>query len=64
MIIDTHDHPIVDPVWRLYEHAVRRFGPVSTMIERDDHIPPLADLLAELDHARKLAAPILRERAA
>lgn len=64
VIIDTHDHPIVDPVWRLYEHAVRRFGPVSTMIERDDHIPPLAELLAELDHARKLAAPILRERAA
>jgi hypothetical protein len=29
-------------------------GPVATMIERDDHIPPLADLLNELDVARRL----------
>ena len=59
LLIDTHDAPIIDPVWRLYAHAVRRFGPVSTMIERDDHIPPLADLLVELDHARRIAQPIL-----
>jgi hypothetical protein len=58
-IIDTHDEPIVDPVWELYEAAVRRFGPVSTMIERDDNIPPLEELLAELDQARMIAAPIL-----
>ena len=63
MIIDTHDAPIIDPVWQLYVQAVRRFGPVSTMIERDDNIPPLAELLAELDHARRLAEPILREAA-
>ncbi|MEG0007750.1 MAG: DUF692 domain-containing protein [Aeromonas sp.] len=56
-VIDTHDHPIVDPVWALFERAVRRFGPVSTMIERDDHIPPFADLVAELDQARRIAAP-------
>ncbi|MEO7324394.1 MAG: DUF692 domain-containing protein [Dokdonella sp.] len=60
LIIDTHDAPVVDPVWSLYEDALRRFGDVSTMIERDDHIPPLATLMAELDHARSLAAPILR----
>jgi len=63
-IVDTHDHPVIDPVWSLYEHAVKRFGRVATMIERDDHIPPLADLVAELDHARELAAPILKARAA
>jgi len=63
LIIDTHDAPIVDPVWSLYADAVRRFGPVSTMIERDDRIPPLADLLAELDVARRIAAPILRAAA-
>lgn len=51
-IIDTHDAPVIDPVWRLYEAAVRRFGRVSTMIERDDNIPPLADLLSELNRAR------------
>lgn len=55
-IIDTHDAPIVDGVWDLYSHAIRRFGPVSTMIERDDHIPPIADIMQELDHARKCAS--------
>jgi uncharacterized protein len=54
-IIDTHDHPIVDDVWTLYRAALRRFGPVSTMVERDANIPPLAELVAELDHARALA---------
>ncbi|WP_266170946.1 DUF692 domain-containing protein [Dyella subtropica] len=63
LLIDTHDAPIIDPVWNLYVEAVRRYGKVSTMIERDDHIPPLAELLAELDHARLLAAPLLREAA-
>jgi uncharacterized protein (UPF0276 family) len=53
-LVDTHDHPVPDPVWELYAAAVRRFGAVSTMIERDDHIPPLAQLCAELDHARAL----------
>ena len=55
LIIDTHDAPIVDPVWDLYGSALRRFGGISTMIERDDHVPPLEDLLAELDRARAIA---------
>lgn len=55
LIIDTHDAPVVDPVWDLYAEALRRFGIVSTMIERDDQMPPLAELLAELDHARTIA---------
>lgn len=63
LVIDTHDAPIVEPVWNLYAHAVRRFGAVSTMIERDDRIPPLAELVAELDHARALAEPILQAAA-
>jgi uncharacterized protein (UPF0276 family) len=58
-IIDTHDEPVVDPVWDLYAEALRRFGPVSTMIERDDNIPPFAELVAELDHARAIAAATL-----
>ncbi len=53
-IVDTHDAPIIDPVWELYAAAVRRFGPVSTMIERDDCIPPLEELLAELEQARAI----------
>jgi hypothetical protein len=55
-LIDTHDESVIDPVWELYAAACRRFGSVSTMIERDDNIPPLADLLAELDQARRIAA--------
>lgn len=63
IIIDTHDHPVITEVWDLYEHAVRRFGHVSTMIERDDNIPPLADVIDELNHARRIAAPILEAAA-
>lgn len=63
-IIDTHDAPVIDEVWALYEYAIRRLGPVSTMIERDDHIPPLAELAAELDLARTLARKSLDSLAA
>lgn len=62
-IIDTHDEPVIDPVWKLYAQAVRRFGEVSTMIERDDNIPPLAELLAELGRARQIAATARRQTA-
>lgn len=54
-LIDTHDASVIGPVWALYAHAAGRFGRVSTMIERDDHIPPLAHLIDELGHARRLA---------
>lgn len=62
-LLDTHDHPVPDPVWGLYRAAVRRFGSVSTMIERDANIPPLAELLAELGAARALAAREIAEAA-
>ena len=58
-VIDTHDADVCDAVWGLYASAIRRFGSVATMIERDDAIPPLADVLAELDRARALAARAL-----
>lgn len=55
-IIDTHDHPVAPEVWALYAHACRRFPNVATMIERDDNIPALPELIAELDQARAIAA--------
>lgn len=55
-IIDTHDHPVADAVWQLYADACKLFGPTATMIERDDRIPPLPELLAELNIARQIAA--------
>lgn len=56
MLIDTHDAPVCPEVWALYAQAIERFGPCATMIERDDAIPPLFELLAELDQARQAAS--------
>lgn len=53
-IIDTHDDKVVDDVWALYRYAIQRFGEVSTLIERDGNIPPLSELLNELDQAREV----------
>jgi uncharacterized protein (UPF0276 family) len=58
-IVDTHDSAVADPVWDLYGYAVRTLGRVPTMIERDDRMPPLAELVAELARARELAAAVL-----
>lgn len=57
-IVDTHDHPVCDEVWDFYRETVSHFGPVSTMIEWDDNIPPLAEVIAELDIARKIAQEV------
>jgi uncharacterized protein len=54
--IDTHDHPVCEAVWQLYHDAARLFPGVPVMIERDDHIPPLHELMAELAQARTVAA--------
>jgi uncharacterized protein (UPF0276 family) len=56
---DTHDHPVCDDVWSLYDEAVRRFGPSTTLIEWDDQIPPLATLMNEADRARHVATAAL-----
>lgn len=54
-IMDTHDHDIIDAVWDLYAAAIKQLGFVPTMIERDDNIPPLVTLLAELNKAKIIA---------
>jgi uncharacterized protein (UPF0276 family) len=54
MLIDTHDHPVPDPVWALYERAISNLGPVSTLIEWDDQIPTYARLLEEAEKARQV----------
>jgi uncharacterized protein (UPF0276 family) len=55
-LVDTHDAPVSEPVWALYGETVRRFGSIATMIERDDNIPPLEELVAELSRARTICA--------
>jgi hypothetical protein len=59
IIIDTHDRPIADGVWALYKKAIGILGPVATMIERDGNIPPLSELLTELNLARAYAADVM-----
>lgn len=46
-ILDTHDHPVIDPVWKLYAHAVRRCGVTATLLEWDDRIPSFDEVHAE-----------------
>ena len=53
-VIDTHDQPVPDPVWDLYAAYIKKSGPKSTMIERDDNIPQLHELLVELERARAI----------
>jgi uncharacterized protein (UPF0276 family) len=63
LLIDTHDQPVPESVWDLYAHVLPSLGPVATMIERDDDIPPLADLLGELAVARSIARQHMRRAA-
>lgn len=61
-VIDTHDHPVSDPVWALYQRTLEHFGPVATLLERDDHFPPFEELLDELQMARELGEKVLAGR--
>jgi uncharacterized protein (UPF0276 family) len=65
LLVDSHDAPVAEPVWRLYRRLVERIGPRPTLIERDENIPPFAELLAERNRAEDvlLAAARLPEAA-
>jgi uncharacterized protein len=52
-LLDTHDHPVLDPVWKLYEHAIRRTGPTATLLEWDDRIPTFDAVHAEARKAEQ-----------
>ena len=54
-LVDTHDQPVPEEVWKLFTVASQRFPNVATMIERDGNIPALTELVAELDQARAIA---------
>jgi uncharacterized protein (UPF0276 family) len=59
-LFDTHDGPVIDPVWDLYRVALRRFGRVSTLVEWDDDIPELDVVCGEAERARAIEAEVLR----
>jgi len=54
LLIDSHDAPISNDVWRLYEGFVARIGATPTLIERDGNIPPFAELMTEREHAQSI----------
>lgn len=53
LLIDTHGAPVIDPVWSLLKQAYVHTGPVATLLERDFNLPPLAELLQEVDQIRR-----------
>jgi uncharacterized protein len=58
-ILDTHDHPVIDPVWKLYERAIQLVGPTATLLEWDAHIPSFD----EVHHEALKANQFIRELA-
>ena len=62
-LLDTHDAPVAAAVWALYRSAVARFGRVSTLIEWDAAVPPLADLLQEAERSRAAELEVLGDAA-
>jgi uncharacterized protein (UPF0276 family) len=54
LLVDTHNRPVRDDVWELYEYAISRLGPVPTLIEWDGDIPELPVLVAESDKAQTI----------
>jgi hypothetical protein len=60
LLIDTHDHPVRDEVWQLFERAIARFGNVSTLIEWDDRIPEFDRLEEEAMRARAITERVLK----
>lgn len=54
LLIDSHDAPVAEAVWSLYQRLIQRVGARPTLIERDDHIPPFGELLLERDRAQNL----------
>jgi len=64
LFVDTHASTIAEPVWDLYAHAIRRFGPKPTIVEWDNDIPALATLLGEASRADAVGAHALEEHRA
>jgi uncharacterized protein (UPF0276 family) len=56
LIVDTHGAPVIDPVWSLLQEAYTLFGAVPTLLERDFNIPPIPELLREVEQIKSLQA--------
>jgi uncharacterized protein (UPF0276 family) len=61
-IVDTHDHPVIDPVWKLYERAIERCGPVATLLEWDGRIPSFDEVWTEAKKSETWRASALAKK--
>jgi uncharacterized protein (UPF0276 family) len=59
-ILDTHDHPVLDPVWRMYSHAIKQIGPTATLLEWDDRIPTFDEVHNEALKAGRFCQELMR----
>ncbi|PSJ18599.1 HvfB family MNIO-type RiPP peptide maturase [Nitrosomonas supralitoralis] len=59
LIVDTHGSDVIDPVWRLLEKVYQYFGVIPTLLERDFNLPPLVELLQEVDIIHSLQSKYL-----
>jgi uncharacterized protein (UPF0276 family) len=60
--LDTHDHPVLDPVWRLYARAIERCGPTATLLEWDDNIPSFEEVHGEALKANRFLSAAESEK--
>ena len=61
-VLDTHDHPVIDPVWKLYAHAIGLCGPTNTLLEWDAHIPSFDEVHDEALKAEKFIRAVTQEQ--
>lgn len=61
-IVDTHDHPVIDPVWKLYERAIERCGHVATLLEWDGRIPSFDEVWGEAKKSETWRAAAIEKR--
>ena len=59
-VLDTHDHPVLTPVWKMYSHAIRLCGPTNTLLEWDAHVPSFDEVHAEALKANRFIAAAMK----
>jgi len=60
-ILDTHDHPVLEPVWQLYARTIERAGPTATLLEWDDNIPSFEEVHAEALKANRFLKAVAQK---
>jgi uncharacterized protein (UPF0276 family) len=64
LLIDSHDAPVADPVWALYEHVIEKAGRIATLVEWDNDVPEWPVLRSEVEAAENILDRVSRKAAA